>query len=84
MEKRGFRPKDAADYAGLSSDWLKRARIYGHVYGIPGPRFHQVSPRLKIHCPKGRAGSTPAASTTRFQRNSKQAAKPSGVTLGTR
>ena len=49
MNKRAFRPKEAAAYAGLSDDWLKRARIYGQVDGIHGPRFHSISPRLILY-----------------------------------
>lgn len=48
-QPRGMRPDAAAAYTGMTYDWLKRARIYGTVDGIKGPKFRRVSDRIVLY-----------------------------------
>lgn len=45
IEAAALTPAQAAAYSGLTIDWLKRARIYGHVEGRVGPPYRRVTPR---------------------------------------
>lgn len=49
IEVAAFTPAQAAAYSGLTIDWLKRARIYGHVDGQAGPPYRRVTPRRILY-----------------------------------
>jgi len=49
IEPLGLSPEQAAAYSGLSIDFLKKARIYGHVDGLVGPPYRRITPRCVLY-----------------------------------
>ncbi len=44
LPPRGFNTKSAARYVGLSTSWLRKARM--GITAIPGPRFKKVGRKV--------------------------------------